>query len=75
MAKEKKPRGLSVKQRRFVEAYDGNATAAAIAAGYSPKNARNTGARMLTKANIRGAVLGQIRRAARDFKIISLSAL
>lgn len=56
MAKEKQPRGLSVKQRRFVEAYDGNATAAAIAAGYSPKNARNTGARMLTKANIRAAL-------------------
>lgn len=56
MAKAKQPRGLSVKQRRFVEAYDGNATAAAIAAGYSPKNARNTGARMLTKANIRAAL-------------------
>jgi len=56
MAKEKQPRGLSVKQRRFIEAYDGNATAAAIAAGYSPKNARNTGARMLTKANIRAAL-------------------
>ena len=56
MAKEKQPRGLSVKQRRFIEAYEGNATAAAIAAGYSPKNARNTGARMLTKANIRAAL-------------------
>ena len=28
---------LTVKQRRFIEAYEGNATKAAIAAGYSPK--------------------------------------
>lgn len=28
---------LTAKQKRFIEAYDGNATKAAIAAGYSPK--------------------------------------
>lgn len=47
---------LTARQQRFVDAYDGNATQAAIAAGYSAKNARNTGARMLTKANIRAAL-------------------
>lgn len=56
MAKEKQPRGLSVKQRRFVEAYDGNATAAAIAAGYSPKTARSVGQENLTKPDIAKAI-------------------
>lgn len=52
MAKAKQPRGLSVKQRRFIEAYDGNATAAAIAAGYSPKTAPFIGAENLKKPKI-----------------------
>lgn len=40
---------LTAKQRRFVEAYDGNATQAAIAAGYSPKIARQMGQVNMTK--------------------------
>lgn len=56
MAKAKQSRGLSVKQRRFVEAYDGNATAAAIAAGYSPKTARLQGHKNITKDNILEAI-------------------
>lgn len=56
MAKAKQPRGLSVKQRRFVEAYDGNATAAAIAAGYSAKTARLQGHKNITKDNILEAI-------------------
>ena len=56
MAKAKQPRGLSVKQLRFVEAYDGNATAAAIAAGYSPKTARLQGHKNITKDNILEAI-------------------
>ena len=52
-AKEKK---LSVKQRRFIEAYDGNATKAAIAAGYSPKTARSQGQQLLTKLDIKEAI-------------------
>lgn len=40
---------LTTKQRRFVDAYDGNATQAAIAAGYSPKTARAIGKENLTK--------------------------
>jgi phage terminase small subunit len=43
---------LTTKQRRFVEAYDGNATKAAIAAGYSPKTARSMGRENLTKPDI-----------------------
>ena len=45
MAKDK----LTAKQRRFVEAYDGNATQAAIAAGYSQKIARQMGQVNMTK--------------------------
>lgn len=56
MAKAKQSRGLSVKQRRFVETYDGNATAAAIAAGYSPKTARSVGQENLTKPDIAKAI-------------------
>lgn len=43
---------LTAKQRRFVEAYTGNATAAAIAAGYSEKTARFMGHENLTKPYI-----------------------
>lgn len=43
---------LTAKQRRFVEAYDGNATQAAIAAGYSEKTARFMGHENLTKPYI-----------------------
>ena len=56
MAKAKQPRGLSVKQRRFIEAYDGNATEAALAAGYSPKTARLQGHKNITKDNILEAI-------------------
>lgn len=49
---------LTAKQRRFVEEYlrDGNATRAAIAAGYSEKTARSTGAENLTKPDIAAAI-------------------
>ena len=48
--------GLTPKQRRFVEAFQGNATAAAIAAGYSEKTAREQGRRLLTKVDIADAI-------------------
>jgi phage terminase small subunit len=50
---------LSERERRFVDAYmtlDGNATKAAIAAGYSAKSARHQASRLLTKRNIRAAI-------------------
>lgn len=43
---------LTAKQRRFVDAYDGNATQAAIAAGYSEKTAPFIGAENLKKPKI-----------------------
>lgn len=47
---------LTTKQQRFVEAYDGNATQAAIAAGYSKKIARSIGQENLTKPDILAAI-------------------
>lgn len=51
---------LNERERRFVEAYmgacAGNATTAAIQAGYSKKTARKQGSRLLTKADIRAAI-------------------
>jgi len=43
---------LTAKQQRFVDAYDGNATQAAIAAGYSEKTAAFIGAENLKKPKI-----------------------
>lgn len=51
--------GLTTKQRRFVEAYAGNATEAAIAAGYSKKTARVIGMENLTKPAIAEAIRKQ----------------
>jgi len=50
---------LKPKQARFVREYidnGGNATQAAIAAGYAEKNARVIGAQNLTKVNIKEAI-------------------
>ena len=47
---------LTVKQKRFVEAYSGNAAEAARLAGYSPKTARFIGIENLSKPNIQVAI-------------------
>ena len=47
---------LTAKQQAFVDAYAGNATAAAMAAGYSPKTARSQGQRLLTNDDIKDAI-------------------
>ncbi len=47
---------MNARQRAFVEAYAGNATEAAIAAGYSPKTAYSNGARLLKNAEVAAAV-------------------
>lgn len=47
---------LNARQQAFVEAYAGNATAAALAAGYSEKTARSQGQRLLTKNDIKDAI-------------------
>lgn len=48
----KKKNKLTVKQRRFVELYNGNATEAAIGAGYSPKTAYSQGQRLLKHVEV-----------------------
>ena len=53
------PDGLSVKQRLFVDYYiqlNGNATQAALKAGYSPKTAYAAGAENLKKPQIQAAL-------------------
>lgn len=65
MKTEKK---LTVKQQRFIDAYDGNATAAAIAAGYSQKTAYSIGQENLTKPEIIEAI--QQREADRRARAI-----
>ena len=47
---------MTPKQKRFIEAYYGNATQAALAAGYSPKTARKIGQENLTKPDIIAAI-------------------
>ena len=47
---------LNYRQRAFVEAYCGDAQAAAIAAGYSPKTAKVVGCRMLKNHEIVGLI-------------------
>ena len=49
---------LTIKQRKFADEYiiSGNATQAAIKAGYSKKTARFTGAENLTKPNIKAYI-------------------
>lgn len=47
---------LTPRQQAFVDAYAGNATAAALAAGYSEKTARSQGQRLLTNADIKDAI-------------------
>lgn len=55
---------LTKKQQRFCDEYliDCNATQAAIRAGYSPKAARVTAAKMLTNANLKTYIEQQLER-------------
>jgi len=48
--------GLTLKREAFVEAYAGNATQAALAAGYSPKTAHVIGHELLKKPEIQEAI-------------------
>lgn len=51
--------GMTLKQRKFADCYikSGNATQAAIEAGYSEKSAKEIGAQNLTKLNIKKYVV------------------
>lgn len=57
--------GLTGKQRKFVEAYSGNATAAAIAAGYSAKTAATIANENLRKPDIVAAIRDRERKEMR----------
>lgn len=67
-------RPLNERERQFVAAYTGpsagNAAAAAIAAGYSKKAARQIASRLLTKANVKAAIEA-VRVADEDESILS----
>lgn len=56
MPKPPKKGELTTKQQRFVDAYDGNATQAALAAGYSPKTAAAIGKENLQKPLVINAI-------------------
>ena len=53
---------LTVKQERFINIYSGNATEAAIQAGYSPKTAYAIGQENLRKPEIWQAIQGRISK-------------
>lgn len=62
-----KSRGLTAKQRRFVEEYliDLNATQAALRAGYSQKSADNIAAQLLGKTHISAAIQQRMDQRSR----------
>lgn len=62
---------LTPKQQRFVDEYliDLNATQAAIRAGYSPKTAKEQGARLLSKANIQAEIQKRQRKTEAKLEI------
>ena len=60
---------FTVKQQRFIDAYEGNATQAALDAGYSPKTAYSVGSENLKKPEIAEAI--KKREKKRQSKIIA----
>mgnify|MGYP000865816423 CR=1 FL=1 len=48
--------GLTTKQKRFIQCYDGNATEAMIAAGYSAKSAASNVDKILKNTEIQAAI-------------------
>ena len=48
--------GLTTKQKRFIECFDGNATEAMIAAGYSAKSAASNVDKILKNTEIQAAI-------------------
>ncbi len=62
---------LTVKQRKFINAYliSGNASRAAIEAGYSPKCARAIGQENLTKPNISQEINRRLKQIEEQFSI------
>lgn len=67
---------LSLKQQKFCEYYvqSGNATEAAIKAGYSEKSARVTASKMLTFANIQ-KYINELKNVSRSERIASATEI
>ena len=65
MPKAKEPK-LTPKQKKFIEAYAGNATEAAKAAGYSEKTAYSAGQRLLKDVEIQNAIREREEMEARE---------
>lgn len=67
---------MNARKERFCLEYaaSGNATQAAIAAGYSPKTARSQGQRLLTNADIKSR-LEELQQATRREKIADIDAI
>jgi phage terminase small subunit len=67
------PHGLTARQRLFVSAYlgpaKGNATQAAIAAGYSPDTAASQGSRLLKNAKVSAAVEQRTERLLKRHEV------
>ena len=66
---------LTARQDRFVAAYTGNATQAAIEAGYSPRSARQHAARLMTNAAIQMALVTRQGVDARRLEISRQDAI
>lgn len=57
--------GLTVRQRKFVEAYAGDAQAAAVAAGYSESSAQVEGCGLLKHPAVAAAILARESKSTR----------
>lgn len=62
--------GLTIKQQRFIEAFNGNAAAAARVAGY--RHPDRIGSRLMTRPEIKSAILS--REAAQNGDLIATRA-
>ena len=62
---------LTLRQQRFVDEYSIslNGAAAATAAGFSPRSAKVTASRMLTRANVRLALGARQAEIAADLRV------
>ena len=57
---------LTAKQRKFIELYDGDGKASAIASGYSPKTAEQSASRLLRMVKIKQAIMEREQRESKD---------
>jgi phage terminase small subunit len=69
------PSPLSAMQTAFVDAYEGNATEAARKAGYRDSSARQSAARLMSKAAIRDAIAARQARDSQQLQIERLDVI